>query len=113
MKRCEAETTVTIDMKKFPKKYRTGENNPIERLDERQLADVETWINSLVPGGDRAYCAEFVGRIPIPVAMLVGSILEDTGCQRLTCINPGYSVTVVWDYTEEAVDFRHMQECEC
>jgi hypothetical protein len=29
MKRCEAETTVTIDMKKFPKKYRTGENNPI------------------------------------------------------------------------------------
>jgi hypothetical protein len=94
----DCETTITIDMQKFPTEYRTGDKNPFERLDRDQLGDVENWVHSLIPGHDKTYCAEVIGKMPYTVALLIGGILEDTGCQRLTCVNPGHSVQVVWDY---------------
>jgi hypothetical protein len=97
MKDCE--TTITIDIKKFPREYHTGNSNPFMRVDESQLKDVENWVNRLIPGYDQTYCAEIIGRMSIPVALLMGSILGDTGCQKLTTVNPGHGMLVVWDYT--------------
>lgn len=97
MKDCE--TTITLDLGRFPREYWTGDVNPYLKLDEQQLDDVDNWVRSLVPDGDE-YCVEIVGKCPGPVAMLIGAILQDTGCQKLTSINPGRGVLKVWDYTE-------------
>ena len=99
MKDCDTETTISIDMRKFPREYWTGDSgNPFMRLDSQQMDDVDTWVRGLVPKKDE-YCAELIGRAPLPVAALIGSILQETGCQKMTCVHPGSGVTLVWDYT--------------
>lgn len=96
----DCEQTITIDMGKLPEKYRTGHPNPFERLNEGQISDVTAWVNGMIPGGQ--YCAEIIGRCPSTVGMAIGAELYMTGCVKLTAVNPGRGMTVVWDYTKEA-----------
>jgi hypothetical protein len=102
MKESDTETTVTIDIDRFPEEYRTGEGNPFMRVDEHQLDDVESWVRSLLPcdcSGDMEYCAELIGQIPVVVALRIGDVLGETGCQKLKYVYPGKYVAVIWDFT--------------
>jgi hypothetical protein len=94
----DCETTVTIDLARFPREYWTGSQNPFLKVDEHQLNDIESWIKSMVPASDE-YCVELIGRCPGPVSLYIGALLRDMNCQKLTCINPGRGTFTVWDYT--------------
>jgi hypothetical protein len=100
MKDCEL--TIGIDMRKFPEDFWTGDRKkPFMRLNPQQMDDVEGWVLGQLPNHND-FCAELIGRVPIPVAALIGGLLMDAGCQKLTCVHPGSSVLTVWDNTEAA-----------
>jgi len=95
----ETETTITIDMRKFPQECWTGDSHhPFMRLDSQQIDDVESWVRGMIP--KVPYCAELIGKPPHPVSVLIGGVLMDTGCQKMTCVHPNSGVLTVWDYTE-------------
>ncbi len=93
----DCEVTQTIDLAKLPEEYRTGNPNPYFRLDQEQLNNVGEWVErQLEPNA----CVDLVGKCPMMMALLLGSIMQDNGIQRLRVVSPGSGVFTIWDYTE-------------
>ena len=73
----ETETTIRIDMSRFPREYWTSEEDPFHKIEGDVLEDVYDWVQKQIP---HFPCAvELDGWAPAPIIARVVKALCDTG----------------------------------
>jgi hypothetical protein len=97
MKDKETELTIVVDIAKFPREYWTDGKNPFMKIDDHLMDDVADWIGDQVPIRHDGVAVELIGKCAAPVLLLIGGVLREHNCIKLTYLKPGWSPLVIWD----------------